>query len=228
VTYDTINQELLISLPLDTDTLPLHLLRYSFVTQGVFPGVWQRLYPVTMLASWQVELETTTCQLPDVPTCDLPDVPTCQLGFTAGQETVVIGASALVGTHTGSDDHGEPIATVCDLLLPLQPGQEYEFDGIEIQAPVSCPPLTVSVLVGPTFDQCVTELPLGIIDPSITPPPYGSGPLDDVPGGPNLARVGSDTVMRGRCVIVRVAATSPAPFQVRRLELTHRTRQRVA
>jgi hypothetical protein len=76
VTYDAVNQEILVSLPLDGDTLPTHEMHYSFVSGGIFTGIWNRLYPVTMLSSWQVELETTTCALPDVPTCDLPDVPT--------------------------------------------------------------------------------------------------------------------------------------------------------
>ncbi len=228
VTYDEIAQELIVSLPLDGDTLPMHELRYSFLSRGVFPGLWNRLYPVTMLSSWQVEIETPTCLLPDVPTCELPDVPTCQLGFTAGQQTVVIGASGLVGTHEGSDDNGEPIPTATDILMPILPAQEYEFDGVEIMAPSSCPPLTISVLLGPTFDTCTHEIPLGVIDPSIVPPVYGSGPPADISHGPNLSVVRSDDTMRGRCVIVRLRSTSPLQVGVRRIELTSTARKRAA
>jgi hypothetical protein len=228
VTYDAINQELLCSLPLDGDTIPQHEVRYSFVSKGVFPAQWNRLYPVTLLASWQIELETATCQLPDVPTCQLPDVPTCQLGFTAGQETVVIGASALVGTHAGSDDNGQPITADFDLFMPIQPGQAYEFNTVEIQSPRSCPPLAVSVKLGDTYDTCTHTIPLGTIDPSITPPPYGQGPLEDVSGGPNLCRLTSDDHMRGRCVILHVTSTSPLQMQMRRLELSTTTRRSLA
>jgi hypothetical protein len=228
VVYDQISQELLVSLPLDGDTIPAHALTYSFISQGVFPADWNKLYPVTMLASWQVELETTTCQLPDVPTCELPDVPTCQLGFTPGQQTVVIGASGLVGLHAGSDDNGKTIPMAVDVLMPIQPGQEYEFDGVEIMATVACPPLTVSVLVGPTFDTCTHEITLGIIDPSIAPPAYDSGPPANVSGGPNQAVVRSATTMRGRVVIVRLRGTSPGPVQIRRIELTTNILRRAA
>lgn len=226
--FDEVMQEFVISLPLDNDTLPLHLLRFSFVTGGVFVGEWNPRLPVTMLASWQVELDTTTCDLPDVPTCELPDIPTCQLGFSPGQQSVVIGASEQIGTHQGSDDNGEAIPVTMDILMPLLPGREYEFDGVEIQAPVSCPPLTVSVLVGPTYDQCTHEIALGTIDPSITPPAYEDGPLEDTAGGPNLSTVRSDTDLRGRCVIVRVRSSAPGPVQMRRLELSQSVLKRIA
>jgi hypothetical protein len=226
--FDPGPQELIVSLPLDGDTLPTHAIRYSFITKGVWPGDWNRLYPVTMLASWQVELDTPTCSLPDVPTCELPDVPTCQLGFTAGQPTVVVGASRQVGTHDGGTDNGESIPFLADILMPTLPGGEYEFDGVEIQAPISCPPLTVSVLVGPTYDQCVTELSLGVINPAIVPPPYADGPPDEEGAGPNLARVTSDTDMRGRCVIVRISSASPMLPEIRRIELTSTTWKRAA
>jgi hypothetical protein len=228
VVYDPIAQELKISLPLDGDTIPTHALTYSFITKGVFPVPWNRIYPVTLLASWQVELETPTCLLPDVPTCELPDVPTCQLGFTPGQQTVVIGSSANVGTHDGTDDLGEPIATAFDILMPMLPAGEYEFDGVEVQAPPSCPSMTVSVLVGPTYDTCIHEIPLGTIDPSIVPPLYGTGPPEDVAGGPNQSTLRSDDTLRGRCVIVRFRCTSPLQFQVRRIELTQFSRRRAA
>jgi hypothetical protein len=227
-TYDQISQELIVSLPLDGDTLPLHELRYSFITHGIFPALWNRLYPVTMLAAWQVEIETTTCQLPDVPTCELPDVPTCQLGFTTGQPVVVIGASDFIATHEGSDDNGEAIDTVTEVLMPIRPGGEYEFDSVEIQGPSSCPPITVSVLVGNTFDTATTEITLGVIDPSITPPPYGSGPMEDTAAGPNLSRVVSDDVLRGRIVIVRLRCVSPQQLAARRIELTMSPRRRLA
>jgi hypothetical protein len=228
VVYDPIVQELKVSLPLDGDTIPTHALTYSFVTKGVFPTPWNRIYPVTLLASWQVELETPTCLLPDVPTCQLPDIPTCQLGFTPGQQTVVIGSSTRVGLHAGSDDLGEPIATQFDILMPMLPGGEYEFSGVEIQAPPSCPQLHVRVLLGHTYDTATTEIDLGIIDPSITPPPYLSGPPEDVAGGPNLSLLESDQDMRGRAVIVRIGCTSPLQMQIRRIELTSNPRRRAA
>lgn len=228
VTYDQINQELILSLPLDGDTIPQHELRYSFLSQGVFPATWNARRKVTCLSSWQVEIETATCALPDVPTCLLPDVPTCQLGFTTGQPTVVIGASDFIGIHEGSDDDGDAIPIATDLLMPLLPGQEYEFSGVLIDATTSCPPLTVSVLVGPTYDTCTHEIPLGVIDPSIPAPVYGTGPPEDVAQGPNMAMLRSDDVMRGRVVIVRLRSTSPLQTQIRRIELTDTPRLSLA
>ena len=225
VVYDEMRQHLVISVALDGDTVPTHHFRYSLETKGVYPLRWNRLYPVTMLATWQVELDTPTCQLPDVPTCELPDVPTCQLGFTPGQATVIVGSHALVATHDGSADLAEEIPWQADVLMPTVPGGEYEFDGVELMAPPSCPPVRVGVSVGHTFDTR-TRLELGVIDPSIAPPAYPS-PLDDTAAGPNLARVTSDQDMRGRSTVVHLDGQTALPVAMRRLEIGLYTRRRM-
>lgn len=217
VAYDPLTQEVWVTLPLDGDTVPTWVMVYAMQTQGIFFGRLPVACAACSTGSWQVELETPTHLLPDVPTHLLPDVPTHQLGFQAGQEVLILGADAQVYTVEGSADAATAIPVTFEWLMPTAAGVEHEFDAVELMVEPPGAPITVAVLVGPTYDH-LTEIVLGIIDPSLTPPTYPDPP-EDVPGGPNLSVVRGPEVMRGRIVVVRLTATVATPLKVRRIEL---------
>ena len=209
VVFYPIGQYALVSLPLDGEQVPTHLLAYSFQTRGVFLGRWNPAIPITTIGTWQLELETPTHLLPNVPTHQLPDVVTHRLGFIAGQLVPIVGAAGQVYTLDGTTDDGVPIPLEADVLLPIIPGQDYEFDGVEMHVAPPANPITVSALLGPTLET-LTEYPLGVIDPTLPPG-------DTEPGQPNAVILRAPGPMRGAVCVLRFTCAATQVIQIRRV-----------
>jgi hypothetical protein len=225
VQYSPADQETWCAMALDGDQVPTHVLVYSYQTGGVFLHRLRESQAAYTLGTWYVELGTPTNLLPNIPTDTLPDVPTNQLGFNQGQSILIAGGAHRVYMLSGVTDEEQPIACTASYLLPLIPGGEHEFNGIEVLTRAPGVPITVSARVGSTMDT-LTKIPLGTLDPAIIPPPHPN-PLDDVMAGPNLTTLMAQTadVVRGRIVILDFQASSLVGLKIQRLELMSYPRQ---
>jgi hypothetical protein len=165
VRYYPARQEIWCAVPLDTDTIPTHLLVYSYITGGVTLDRVPTDLPISHLGKFYAEFDTVTDALPDIPTDQLPDVPTDQLGISSRGETLLAGSSANVFSLEGQTDNGFNIVNDWQIALPVLPRQEYQFDGLEaLFAPTTILPITISVRIGQTLET-LTEMVLGYIIP---------------------------------------------------------------
>jgi len=202
VAYQHAQQEIWISIALDGDFYPTHLLIYSYKNSQVYIQQTPSTIPVTAMGLCICELSTPTNQLPDVPTNQLPDIPTNFLGVSSKIEELIMGNT--VGTYhwEGTLDAGSNIFNDWRLLMPVIPGSNYVFDGLEIMAePMDAQSgaFTVSVQLGPAYDN-LTETILGVLDPS------DSATLSI-----------TNVELNGRVVVVRI--TGNGYLKIRRLEV---------
>lgn len=195
-------QEIWVAISLSEDTLPTHILVYSYRTQQVYIQRTSVLNPITAMGLCICELTTVTNNLPNVPTDQLTDIPTNFLGVSSNIEELMAGNQNGVFTWEGTLDDGYGISGDWQFLLPVVPKMNYTFDGVEaIVEPVESFGFGffVSVQIGSSYDD-LTEYQLGSFSPATS-----------------LWIARTNTELVGRIVIVRIYGTGF--LKIRRLEI---------